>query len=175
MNVFRLCQNIVSCLRVSQYIPVCEILILVHLIRETRCTSVSILTRLRAGRKESDSLQDQWDFFSWPPRLEPTQHLKCIPLTRLQLVPRLRMRGAVTPLPHTPSWSGASPKLIGEVGTKWNACSETWDFQGGEVPCRGLRVYDPTQWCGSIPGWRRGHHGPPKCSYLAATPQGVTI
>jgi len=89
-----------------------------------RCSSVSIGSRLRATWLELNSWQEQGFYLfttASRPVLRPTQPpIKWVPgelspgikrwgvklTTRLHLVPMLRMRGAIPPLPQTSSWHG---------------------------------------------------------------------
>jgi len=74
-------------------------------------SSVSIGIRLRAGRLRFSSRQGAWwDFFSLLPPADrlwgpASQGVKLT--THLHLVQRLRMRGAVPPLPYKSLWRGA--------------------------------------------------------------------
>jgi len=79
----------------------------------TRGSSVSVVTGLRAGRTGFDSRRGH--LYS-PSSLLPNGQRGLLPqgysirgvkfTTHFLLVPRLRMRGAITPLPHTSSWCG---------------------------------------------------------------------
>jgi hypothetical protein len=95
----------------------------VNLLR-TRGGTINTVIELRAGRPGFDSRQGQWFFFFATvsrPSLGPTQPsvkwvlgafsagggvLKRPGRDHFHLVPRLRMRGAIPPLPYTSSWRG---------------------------------------------------------------------
>jgi hypothetical protein len=92
----------------------------VNLTKRSRDSSVSIVARLWEGRSGFDSRQGQGlYFFATAPRPNlgptqpPNQWVQVVPspevklTTQIHVVPRLRMHGAILPLPHTSPWCGA--------------------------------------------------------------------
>jgi len=92
------------------------------LIRTSVISSLSIATRLQAGRSGFNSWQEQGHILNITafrpaprPTLSATQRVPSFPEGKatkawiwqiLHLVPRLRMRGAILLLPHPSSWCG---------------------------------------------------------------------
>jgi hypothetical protein len=87
-----------------------------------RGSSVSIVTRLWAGRSGFDSQQGEWrKFFSFPPRPDRPWGVKLT--THILLVPRLRIRGAIPTIIYKSSWSGAYLNK-GYVFVTWDSAKQ---------------------------------------------------